>query len=230
MVGVDHPIQAWKNIADVELVYLNNNDGSRKRVGAVDATAQTCILPPPHQWPPKVLPGEYQIGHPVPGYACYFENALEMLDEPGEWYLDRQTGVLSYWPRSGEDLTKAEVIAPVVQNTLLSVAGTAQRPVRNLHFKGIHVEHVDWPLPSAGFIAMFGCLQITSDGGKRPIRFTWIEAAVSFRHARTCNFTDGGVAHAGGIGVSLLSGGAERDRGESHPSPGRGRNHRGRDP
>ena len=183
VVGVDHPIQAWKNIADVELVYLNNNDGSRKRVGAVDATAQTCTLPPPHQWPPSVLPGEYQIGHPVPGYACYLENALEMLDEAGEWYLDRQTGVLSYWPRSGEDLAKAEVIAPVVQNTLLSVAGTAQKPVRNLHFKGIHVEHVDWPLPPSGFTAMFGCLQITSDGGKPPIRFTWIDAAVSFRHA-----------------------------------------------
>lgn len=209
MVRVDHPIQAWKNIADVELIYLNNNDGSRKRAGAVNETEQTCTLPAPHQWPPNVLPGEYQIGHPVPPYACYFENALEMLDEPGEWYLDRTTGVLSYWPRPGEDLKEAEVIAPVVQNTLLAVAGTRENPVRNLHFKGIHIEYVDWPLPPYGFTAMFGCLQLTSDGGKPPIRFTWIEAAVSFRHARACNFTDGGVAHVGAIGLSLLNGCAQ---------------------
>ena len=206
VLSVDHPIQAWRNIVDVELVYLNNNDGSRKRLGTVDEAAQTFTLPPPHQWPPNILPGEYQIGHPVPPYACYFENALEMLDEPGEWYLDRQTGVLSYWPQDGEDLARATVVAPVVQKTLLAVTGTADKPVRNLHFRGIHVEHVDWSLPPYGFAAMFGCLQVTSEGGKPPIRFCWIDAAVSFRHARACNFTDGGVAHAGGIGLGLLTG------------------------
>jgi hypothetical protein len=209
VVGVDHPIRPWKNTSDVELIYLNNNDGSRKRVGAVNEGAQTCTLPPPHQWPPDSLPGEYQIGHPVPPYACYFENALEMLDEAGEWYLDRRTGVLSYWARDGEDLTKAEVVAPVVQKTLLAVAGTAEKRVRNLRFKGITVEHVDWPLPPYGFTSMFGCLQVTSDGGKPPIRFCWIDAAVGFKFARECDFTDGGVAHVGGIGLSLLSGCAQ---------------------
>lgn len=206
VVSVDHPIEAWNNAADVELIYLNNNDGSRKRVGSINRAEQTFILPPPHQWPPKVLPGEYQIGHPLPPYACYFENALELLDQPGEWYLDRQTGILSYWPRAGEDLSSAEVVAPAVQNALLAVRGTPDQPVRNLRFSGIHVEHVDWPLPPHGFTAMFGCLQVASAGGKPPIKFAWIDAAVSFRHTRNCNFTDGGIAHVGGIGLSLLNG------------------------
>jgi hypothetical protein len=52
---------------------------------------------------------------------------------------------------------------------------------------------------------MFGCLQVTSEQPK----FYWIDAAVSFKHARACNFTDGGVAHAGGIGLSLLNGCAQ---------------------
>jgi hypothetical protein len=168
----------------------------------VNEAAQTFTLPPPHQWPPSI---SAQTGsHPAPGIACYLENAPEMLDQPGEWYLDRTTGVLSYWPRSGENLKEAEVIAPVVQNTLLAVTGVAEKPVRNLHFKGIHVEHVDWPLPSYGFALMFGCLQVTSEG-----LFYWIDAAVSFKQARACNFTDGSVAHAGGIGLGLLSGCAQ---------------------
>ncbi len=202
-MSVDHPIQAWKNSTDVELIYLNNNDASRKRVGAVNEAAQTFTLPPPHQWPPSI---SAQTGsHPAPGIACYLENAPEMLDQPGEWYLDRTSGVLAYWPRPGENVNEAEVIAPVVQNTLLAVTGVVEKPVLNLHFEGIQVEHVDWPLPSYGFALMFGCLQVTTEQPK----FYWIDAAVSFKHARACNFTDGGVAHSGGIGLALLSGCAQ---------------------
>jgi hypothetical protein len=129
-----------------------------------------------------------------------------MLDEPGEWYLDRSTGVLSYWPRAGEDLTRVQVVAPVVQNTLLAVVGTREQPVRNVHFKGIYVEHVDWPLPAYGYVAMFGCLQLTSEEGNPPVKFFSIEAAVSFRYARACNFIDGGVAHVGGNALSVFIG------------------------
>ena len=49
---------------------------------------------------------------------------------------------------------------------------------------------------------MFGCLQVTTEQPK----FYWIDAAVSFQYARGCHFTDGGVAHVGGIGLSLLRG------------------------
>ena len=30
----------------------------------------------------------------------YFENALELLDQPGEWYLDETANVVYYKPRS----------------------------------------------------------------------------------------------------------------------------------
>ncbi|MBN1341239.1 MAG: right-handed parallel beta-helix repeat-containing protein [Phycisphaerae bacterium] len=208
-LGVDHPIGAWKNVSDVEVIWLNNNDASRKRLGSVRQGDNTFTLPPPHQWP-HGLPVEYNIGFPSKGFPCYFENALEMLDEPGEWYLDRSTSVLSYWPREGEDLTRDEVIAPLVQSTLLAIRGTPERPVRNLHFQGIRVTYVDWPLPAYGFTSMFGCLQVLEQsdppGAKKML---WIDAAVSFRHARGCNFTRGAVEHAGAIGLSLLNGCAE---------------------
>lgn len=135
------------------------------------------------------------------GRPYYLENARELLDEPGEWYLDRQTGVLAYWPRPGEDMHRAEAVAPVVQKTVLSVAGTSAQPVQNLHFRGIRVEHVDWPLPSAGFLGVFSCLIITD--GDRPIH-QWMDAAVTCAHARSCSFVHGGIAHVGGTGFCLL--------------------------
>jgi hypothetical protein len=202
-LSVDHPIKAWTNNSDLEFIYLNNNDASRKRVGEINEKDQTFTLCPPHQWPASSIPGEFQICFPMPGQAGYFENAPEFLDQPGEWYLDRNTGVLSYWPRSGEDLNRAEVTAAVAQNTLLAVVGTAEKPVRNLQFEGIYVEYVDWALPAAGYTAQFGCLQLTSD---MQFKVYWVDAAVKFEYARSCNFTDGGIAHAGGMGLLLLQG------------------------
>ncbi len=205
-LGVDHPLPAWKNPADVEVIWLNNNDGSRKRLGRINPADNTFTLPPPHMWP-HALPFEYNIGFPSGAYACYFENAIEMLDQPGEWYLDRQTGKLSYWPRPGEDMARADVIAPVVQKSLLLVEGTATRPVKNVRFKGLHVAYVERPLPPYGFASQFGCLELLEE--KTPqvaVRFRWMDAAVSFKHARRCDFCDGGIAHVGGIGLTLLGG------------------------
>jgi hypothetical protein len=203
VAGVDHPIKAWKNASDVELVSIDNNEGGRRRLGSIDEAAQTFTIPPPQQSISKIFECDWRLSIPAAGKACYLENARELLDEPGEWYLDRGDGMLSYWPRPGEDMTRPEAVAPVVQKTLLSVAGTPARPVRNLHFQGIRVEHVDWPLPAAGYHGVFGCLVITE--GDKPIH-RWMDAAVAFEHARSCSFTDGGIAHAGGIGLCLLRG------------------------
>ena len=32
------------------------------------------------------------------GQRFYFLNVLEELDQPGEWFLDRKTGLLYFWP------------------------------------------------------------------------------------------------------------------------------------
>jgi len=75
----------------------------------------------------------------------HVENIREALDEPGEWYLDRSTGVLYYWPLAGENLTTAEVIAPVVRQTLVRFQGqpAAGRFIEHLHFRGLAFEHTD---------------------------------------------------------------------------------------
>src|SRR5438874_411503 len=52
------------------------------------------------------------------------DNAFELLDTPGEWYLDRSRNTVYYLPRSGENLVTARVVAPVLE-TLVSGQGTA---------------------------------------------------------------------------------------------------------
>ncbi|MFC1677847.1 right-handed parallel beta-helix repeat-containing protein [Planctomycetota bacterium] len=84
----------------------------------------------------------------------YIENAFEVMDEPGEWYLDRPADTVYYIPKDGEDMTKAEVIAPAVQMLVL-VKGVIEKPIRNLKFEGLTFAHGTWLGPSeAGFTDM----------------------------------------------------------------------------
>lgn len=207
-LGVDGPIKSWKNLTDVELVWIYNNVCSRRRLAALDESAQTFAFRPPYT---NIVPRDtyalgFQLCLPAAGRACYFENALEMLTQPGEWYLDRATGVLHYWPRAGENLAQADVVAPMLRKTLLAITGTPQKPVRNLHFDGLHVEHVEQPLAAEGHFGGWNGQQIVAGADGKSARSEWMDAAVCFRQARGCGFRNGGIAHVGGMGLTLLEG------------------------
>ena len=47
-LSVTGPIKAWKNLSDVELVWIYNNCGSRRRLASVDEAAQTFAFQPPY--------------------------------------------------------------------------------------------------------------------------------------------------------------------------------------
>ena len=140
-------VRNWKNMADVEIFVLGVWDVMRKRLAGVDQAKGEVILAPPHV--------DAHQHSPRPGRWCFFENAIEMLDQPGEWHLDRPTGILSYWPLEGQDMSKIEVVAPVLSQ-LLEIAGTDKQLVRNVHFKGLSFQYAQWPLPAWGFAGRQG--------------------------------------------------------------------------
>lgn len=60
---------------------------SYERVAALDVEQRLVKTAPPH--------GHYGFRK---DQRFYFLNVLEELDQPGEWFLDRQSGVLYFWP------------------------------------------------------------------------------------------------------------------------------------
>ena len=68
-----------------------------------------------------------------PGDRYYVRNAFEELDAPGEWYLDRGTGTLYFWPPDGT--VNPEVYAPRLRTILQLDRGTA-----NVSFRGFTFE------------------------------------------------------------------------------------------
>lgn len=96
-----------------------------------------------HPWPPPIV----DAARPEKNSAFFVANAPEFLTEPGEWWLDRREGRVYYWPRAGEDLNTAEVVAPALE-TVLEIAGSEDLPVRDVAFQGIRFAHATWLRPS----------------------------------------------------------------------------------
>jgi len=184
----------WSNVVDMEIMVAGNWAINRKRIAAIDKSSGTITLTPPHA-------SGHQAIRPGPGRYCYFENAPELLDFPGEWYLDRTSGVLSYIPREGEDMQSAKVVAPVLER-LIEVTGTADRPVRNVHFKGLQFQYATWLLPPHGYLGIQGCHFTQGRDWSRP--WARIPAAICFNFAQGCSVTNGAIAHVGGCGIEMI--------------------------
>ena len=188
---------SWQRPHDIEVTILGEWAPYRKRLQAIDAKNGIVWLASPHG---SVNP----LNMPRQESRCYFENALELLDQPNEWYLDRKTGTLYYWPESGVDLNSIEIVAPVL-TSLMEIRGTPKLHVKNLHFKGLTFTCCDWPLPPVGFLGRQAADYFTKgkniDGNSR-----LVDAALSWRDAEFCSFEDGQISGAGGSGLWLEAG------------------------
>ncbi len=117
----------WALAGDVEVVALLAWADFRMFIRAVDQTNHIATLSTNPRPSNREKNARYSI-----------ENAPDALDAPGEWYLDRKTGVLSYIARSGEDLTEAEVIAPRLEELVVLQGDlAAKRPVEHLTLRGL---------------------------------------------------------------------------------------------
>jgi hypothetical protein len=174
-------IRPWKNASDALIVIYHSWTTSIHSITAVDTAERIVRLAPRSAWPIGYW-WEYNTRYHV-------ENVPEALDAPGEWYLDRSTGVLSYWPLAGEDMTTAEVVAPVVRQTLVALRGdpAAKRTIEYLRFRGLTFAHADC------YIAPDMELDQQGGFGQKPL-----VAAEGLRHTV---FEDCELAHAGENGI-----------------------------
>jgi hypothetical protein len=145
-------VASWNNLTKVEMHMLIDWADNTMRLASISTSGSSATVK--FQNPESGLISM----RPNPGVFAsqmryYWENALEFLDQPGEWYLDETANVLHYKPRSGEDMTTATVIAPMVE-TLLSVKGTSTSDQASyLWFQGLTFAHSTYMRPSQfGFL------------------------------------------------------------------------------
>jgi len=169
-----------------------------------------------HPWPPVIVKTNYQA-------PFFLQNSLHFLDSPGEWFEDLGAGLVYYWPRSGENLRLAEVIAPRLE-TLVNIAGHPGRPASQIEFRGITFAYTTWLRPSrqghvplqAGMF-LLDARKLSPKGTPYHPRLdnvAWIDrppAAVSVQYAGHVNFEDCSFTHLASAGLDLGQG-AQEDR------------------
>ncbi|NQU11247.1 right-handed parallel beta-helix repeat-containing protein [bacterium] len=68
-----------------------------------------------------------------PGHRYYALNILEELDSPREWYLDRQAGILYFWPP--EDPRQTAYYVSTLRHSLVSMKAVSHVSFRELTFE-----------------------------------------------------------------------------------------------
>lgn len=150
--------------------------------------------------------------------ALYYDNkievynALEFIDEPGEFYFDRHDQTLYYMPRENENLNVEKVEVPLVE-TLIDIKGQdLKHHVSDLHFEGIIFENTAWNLNevagSRGEGGAQSCAQSVRFG-----TYNWHDccyqvndlpcAAVEVNSADHIHFTNNVFRQIGSIGINF---------------------------
>ncbi len=88
------------------------------------------------------MEGGWQNNRPSAMHPRYrmIENVFEELDAPGEWYFDKATQNLYFYPESGLDMAKAKIEIVRLRN-LIEFKGTREKPVCFVRFEGFVFRH-----------------------------------------------------------------------------------------
>ncbi|MEO6437162.1 MAG: right-handed parallel beta-helix repeat-containing protein [Tepidisphaeraceae bacterium] len=85
-----------------------------------------------------------------PNDPYFLEGDGPWMDEPGEWFLDRESGTIYYLPLPGQTIEKIDVIAPVLTH-LVELRGDVEKKafVEDVLFGGVTFAHTEWMHPDA---------------------------------------------------------------------------------
>jgi len=108
----------------------------------------------------------------VVGNPFYLRNSLELLDAPGEWYLDRRTAKLYVKPKKGVDPTKEEWLLADAAYPLVRIRNTHDVRFENVVFEyvrgdAIAISAADDCAVSGSVIRHVGGAGVTVKGGSR---------------------------------------------------------------
>lgn len=208
----DHSIQVaasevgkWSDPTKVEMHYMTGWADNTLRIASVTMSGNTATV--------KFQSSEDAIlfVRPYPyltsNQSYFFENALELIDQPGEWYLDESKNVLYYKPRAGEDMARAVVVVPVLE-TVMSIAGTSTaQPAAYVWFQGLTFTHSTFLRPSHfGFLdEELGQYSLTATADVK-LTVGHPPAGVMVTNANHIRFERNMFAQMAATGLDLVSG------------------------
>ncbi len=178
-------IRNWQMLGDVEVIAHHLWTESHLPIASVDEQQQLVTFAKPSVFR---LTEDFQAD---PG-RYYVENVFEALDTPGQWYLNRETGMLYYIPLPGEEPDEVEVVAPVLEQLVLFKGDPeAGLGVQQLHLRDLTFCHAEWALPADAA----GCGQAS----------VIVPGVIYWQGVNSCSLRGCTVAHVAGYAVELVA-------------------------
>src|ERR1700739_515079 len=173
------------NLGDVELINFEAWDVPHMRVKSVNTAKQEIVTTA------SLTTNSFFTGF-INGHHFLLENVKEALKVPGQFYVDRPTGIITYLPKSGETMTSTTIVAPHLEKIL-----TAEN-LGHVTFQGLTFAHSDWQVAAGGYCGR--------PGGQQKA------ARVSMTNSTGVVFESDTVEHTGAYGIEFegtgISGGA----------------------
>ncbi|TWT81862.1 hypothetical protein CA13_33160 [Planctomycetes bacterium CA13] len=168
-----------EELRDVQVLAFHKWDTTREFLEEIlpDQTGFTTVGDNMKSWNPMTRDSLY-----------FFENYLQALDAPGEWFLDRD-GWLYYQCRDGEEMTSADVVAAKTER-LIEVRGefeNGNHPVKHLRFEGLKLRHAEFRIPDEGIRSWQAAMNVDA-------------TAVQLDGCRDISFIDCALEHIGSTG------------------------------
>lgn len=177
----DQDLRDWSNPSDIELILKDRpwlaNVIALESIDTKNKIAHLAVDP------------TYQAINPNNRY--WVENAIEHLDEPGEWVVNTQEGRIYMWPE--KDLADMKVTAPFLQE-FIRVEGTEDGPfASHLRFEGLTFTHG---------------VRDTLHEKDKGLQHDWemydkANAVVRFRFAEDCELSSCVIKASSGTGIRL---------------------------
>lgn len=198
---------SWNNISDIELIDYTEWQFHR---GSVKSISNNQISLEDDFWNNSKL-----TNHPMKNIK-WIENAYEVLNEQGEWYLDRSGSVdgsgnrtIYYKPLDGENMSLVNVRVATIEKLLALRGGgiNLATHIENIEFRNITFEYGGWLFPNSsyGFVNQQAHIMKFSSTGipSQTEEFDGIPGNVSVVHANNIVFEGCTFRHMGATGLEM---------------------------
>lgn len=157
----DRP-SSWASHADIWMHGYWTWDwaDSTQRVASIDTDLRRIELADPH----------HNYGYTT-GQRFYFYNVPEELDAPGEWYLDRERGLLFFWPPDAEGFS-GEVSVSILAEPMIIIEDAAHIELQGMEFAytrgpAIEIRNSHAVAVDSGLFHCLGGRPVTIEGGSQ---------------------------------------------------------------
>ncbi len=120
--GVSTTDTFWADLSkptELEAVYMNKWTSYRFMADKIEERDGLIYIDYNQKWWLGIRDETHSVGPTIPYYV---ENAYELLDSPGEFYINSDENCVYYIPRIFEDMNTVDAVIPATQ-TLISIEG-----------------------------------------------------------------------------------------------------------